>query len=274
MLISDCHTDFVTAYDIVKTSEYLSELKKHSIITLAVFTDDIINFKINSIIKLIEFYRKKFNQIFLPVSIENCSNLTFSQVRQLNAFSVTLTWNYNTKYAGGAFDNGDLTETGINAVKCFESDNILIDTAHLNKKSFYHLSDIYEIKFNSHSCISELNIHDRNLENEQIKIIVQNKGILGLALVNKFLPNNKNSDIQNIADTIDYFVDKYGYQYLAIGSDFGGSLDLPINLTKYNNFNDLINIFIKRGYSDEIINSVLHKNYFNFLKNNNILQVN
>ena len=95
-----------------------------------------------------------------------------------------------------------------------------------------------------------------------------------MALVNKFLPNNKNSDIQNIADTIDYFVDKYGYQYLAIGSDFGGSLDLPINLTKYNNFNDLINIFIKRGYSDEIINSVLHKNYFNFLKNNNVLQVN
>ncbi len=272
MLISDCHTDFITAFSVNKSFEYFNELSNGSIINLALFTDDLFYFDIKKILTLYKFYQKKYKNIKFLKSIENISSLKKEEIINLNPFCVSLTWNYDNEYAGGALEDGSLTKKGIEAVKYFDSENILIDAAHLNRKSFFELNKIYQIKFNSHTAFFDLKKHKRNIDDQQIKIIIENNGIIALTLVNKFLSdyNYKKNDVNTIRENLDFFISKYGYNNLSVGTDFGGTFDLPLDINTYKDFYILKEHLLQKGFSDEIINAIFYENFNEFLKRNNL----
>ena len=71
---------------------------------------------------------------------------------KIKPFSVTLTWNYENQFAGGAKTDIGLTCLGRDAVALLEDNRILVDTAHLSKKAFNDLSEVTRQPiFNSHS---------------------------------------------------------------------------------------------------------------------------
>lgn len=136
---------------------------------------------------------------------------------------ITLTWNTENELASGCFSENDkgLTDFGKEAVKEMVKRNIVPDVSHLNEKSFYDLCEATDFPFiASHSDCYSLNPHVRNLKDEQIKIICQRKGLIGLNFYNKFLGSG--NSIEVLIKHAEHILKLGGENILALGSDFDG----------------------------------------------------
>ena len=178
----------------------------------------------------IKKHAKTIKEMGMLLHVEDAwfiSERNIDELMALRPFSVGLTWNYNNPLAGGAHDDGGLTDLGRAIVSKLDNSGIRIDLAHLNKKSFYDVAKLLKGRklFCSHTCFSDVHPHARNLDRAQIQTIVDSDGLIGLTLVPEFL----GGDIQN---HIDYFIKNFGDANLAIGTDFYGCNVEP----NYNNY--------------------------------------
>lgn len=276
MKICDAHTDFLTEIKDRKERErYVKSIRKiKGAISCAVFTTnsticlkDVENYKLE-----LDYYNKKYHTEFL-LSIEDLGFIKdvteLKNLIKLKPFSVSLTWNFKNQFAGGANSNSGLTKFGKLAIKMLEKNNILIDTAHLNRKSFYEFIKITtQPIYNSHSNIYSLHNHKRNLTNQQIKKIVEANGFLGVSIYKDFISNNEISSC-DIASQFDYLIKKFGYKNFGFGTDFYGINTMPKDVKTYQDFKFVKKHLREFGYSNDIINHVFYKNFYVF-KNNKI----
>ena len=135
-------------------------------------------------------------------------------------------------------------------------EGIIIDLAHLNKKSFYQVAGCGQKLFCSHTCFDEVCSHKRNLDKKQIQTIVDSGGLVGLTLVGDFLGGR---ELENVYNHIDYFIKNFGADNLAIGTDFYGTEQLPYELEQYKDF-------AKLELPQTTLNKIFHKNYYDFQK--------
>lgn len=170
---------------------------------------------------------------------------------------IGLTWNNSNAFGGGAYSYESLTALGKKAILSMNDRNMVLDTAHLNKPSFYDAIETADKVICSHTCFYNVNHHPRNLTKEQIRAIINKRGIVGLCLVGDFLGGN---DIETVIRHIDWFLDNFGDKNLSVGTDFYGTDKLPEGLKSYKDFDRLILEMIRRGYSDSTINKILYKN--------------
>ena len=278
MFIADSHNDFLTKFNRYGYERYVDEQVRSGlkIMSCAVFTTELNN-PISFIKEANDFlvdYNTKNKQSKLLLSIEDMyfvDLLNISEIIKLKPISCGLTWNYENSLAGGVFSEKGVTSKGKNIIKKLEEKNILIDTAHLNKKSFFDVCEVTSKPiYNSHCCLNSLNKNDRNLDDEQIDILVKSNGYLGVCFVGKFLTKNK-VRVNDVVKHILYFIEKYGYKNIGIGSDFNGTEDLPQCLKCYADFKWLENEFRKMGVDDNIIECVFYKNYVEFLMRNSLI---
>lgn len=137
---------------------------------------------------------------------------------------ITVTWNGQNELASGCFAENDtgLTLFGREAVKEMVKNNIVPDVSHLSEKGFYDLCDTTDFPFiASHSDVYEITPHVRNLKDEQIKIISQRGGLIGLNFYNKFLGLDKNS-LDMMLKHAEYILNLGAENTLALGSDYDG----------------------------------------------------
>ncbi len=174
----------------------------------------------------------------------------------LNPVYCGLTWNYDNKYAGGAFGDGRLTANGVKLVTFLNENNIAVDTAHLNEKSFYDVVSRSGKVLNSHTSLSLLKNHKRNLNAHQIRFLIERGGIVGLTPVAKFC--------DDYFVSIDSFAQSYGVDNLAIGTDFFGADDFSVGYDSYDKLFSLFNRLVSRGYSESDINKIFSKNAIRF----------
>ncbi len=279
--IADSHNDFMTKITAKEKNCYLSHCQKVGvkIISCAIFTsnlklciDDLYNFK-NEIVKL----KNKYKDIFLLFSIEDIGFIHEEDIDKfikLRPISCTLTWNFDNHLAGGALGKNGITKLGKKIISDLEKNNIFIDTAHLNKKSFWEFSKITTKPiYNSHSNIYDLKRHKRNLTDKQIEMIVKSKGYLGLTIYDKFVGKEGKVDSKTIALQFDYLIKKFGYKNFGFGTDFYGidTNNLPKDIKSYEEIEKIARELKKLGYSEKIIECITYKNYEDFLKRNNLI---
>lgn len=265
MKICDSHNDFLTS-DYIEKEKMFKRLNKVGKICCAVFTTNK-----GFSVKDIEIFKnevRNYKNIIFTIEDVGCFDLKdIEEIIKLNPFACTLTWNYNNDYAGGSNGKIDLTEKGKYLVKILEENKILIDTAHLNRKSFYRLVKITKFPiFNSHANIYNIHKHKRNLTDKQIDTIVKSNGYLGISLYQDFV-SNKIISSKDIALQFDYLIKKFGYKNFGFGTDFFGieTNKLP---TDINSYKDINNVFIelkKLGYSKKIIRHIAYKNFIMFI---------
>lgn len=189
---------------------------------------------------------------------------------KLKPFSCSLTWNFDNKFAGGSHGEQGLTKLGENVIKKLENNHILFDLAHINKKSFFNAQNISKNPpYISHTGFCFIRDDKRNLDEEQIKFIVKNKGFIGLFFYDK-LSMAKNADkscfsVKNIAENYARFVDKFGCENIGVGSDFYGISNPPKNLENYFQFSRLKYELENLGMSGGEMDKIFYKNFQNFL---------
>ncbi len=178
---------------------------------------------------------------------------------------ITLTWNGSNELANGCFsdDKSGLTDFGREVVKIMNEKNMAVDVSHLNEKGFYDVSEISTEPFvASHSDCVKVNDHVRSLTDEQIKIIIDRKGIIGVNFYDKFL-GKQYECFDAVYRHIYHILSLGGEDAVAMGSDFDGcSIDERLN--GLDKIEDLYEYLDKRLNDRKILDKICFENAHNY----------
>ncbi len=183
---------------------------------------------------------------------------------------ITLTWNGKNEIATGAYSEGGFTQFGKQFVKECENKNIIIDSSHLNRQSFFELAKIAEKPFiASHSNADIVNKDQgkkRNLSKEQIEIIKGIGGLIGLNYFTEFLEDENVEGVDALCRQIDYFYNLGCENVIALGSDYDGC-EISEELSGIERLPHIYNELLSKGYSGELLNKIFYLNAKKFFRN-------
>ncbi len=182
---------------------------------------------------------------------------------------ITLTWNAKNEIASGAFSDGGITQFGKTFIKEAEELGIIIDVSHLNRQSFFELSEIAELPFvASHSNADIINNefgHKRNLSEEQIQVINERHGLIGLNFCRDFIEDENANGIDALYRQIEYMLSLGCEDTIAFGSDFDGC-KVPDD---FNGIQTIPNIYLQlkeKGINETILKKLFCENAKRFFK--------
>lgn len=177
--------------------------------------------------------------------------------------ALTLTWNGENQIAGGADTDVGLKEFGKCVIEELNRFNIMTDLSHLNKKSFYDALELATRPIITHSCLEHINPHRRNIDDNQLKALIQKEGVFGLCFYPAFL--GQGNVFENLYKNIFHILD-LGYEnYLCIGSDFDGA-DMGKELYDISFVPKLYEYLKQKDINTEILDKIFFYNAYNFFE--------
>ena len=272
-MICDTHNDFLTELGEEEIPKYIDCCKKEKVKTICAsyWTSEKTKAQI---IKDLPRRAKLLSGsgFFLHVEdlwwVESEDDLKF--LLDLKPFSCSLTWNNRNSLAGGAKSEGGLTAWGRRVTEALLSCAVVVDTAHLNRESFYEVAEVIGKNiYCSHTGFYGVKRSPRNLTDKQIDAIVGSGGFIGLFFFDKCVkvsPAKEEFSVNDIVQNLKYFASRWGYENIGIGSDFYGIENCPKGLENYKDFENLHRALKKEGWSETQIEKVLSLNFLNFLR--------
>ncbi|MEG1821638.1 MAG: membrane dipeptidase [Clostridiales bacterium] len=180
--------------------------------------------------------------------------------------SFGITWSNDNSFAGGANTDTGLKDLGRNLLRAMNKLPVLVDLAHMNKKSFFDSMEILEKPpIVTHGCCYSLCAHRRNLTDDAMKLLAGAKGLFGITFVDSFLKEGGNATIDRIVDHIIYAADIMGLKNVCLGSDFDGT-DLPSDMCGQKDIGKLKEQMLKRDFSNDEIDDIMGNNLKNYLE--------
>ena len=150
---------------------------------------------------------------------EDCEFL--EQYYQAGLRLIGPTWNNANRYAGGCASDQGLSKEGKRLVRLCNERGILLDGAHLNRRSFWQMLELSEQPIIvSHTCCAALQPHQRNLNDSQLIALAKRGGVAGITFVPDFLGGA--GDLPRLCEHIEHAVSLIGSEHVALGSDFDG----------------------------------------------------
>jgi len=184
---------------------------------------------------------------------------------------LTLTWNQRNQIADGIGESrtgSGLTEFGLKVIDEMNDLGMLIDVSHLSETGFWDVIKRSKTPIvASHSNCYALCPHPRNLKDEQIKVLADKGGVIGITFVPNFLSQEKRkTTVKDVVKHIDYLVEKVGVDCIGLGSDFDGTGDLPLGLEGVDKIPNLTEELLDRGYKEREIEKILGGNFLRVFK--------
>lgn len=190
---------------------------------------------------------------------------------------------YSTgRYASGTGTTDGFTSSGKDLLKEMDALNMILDATHLTDKGFSEAMDLFQgsVWASHHNCRA-LVPHQRQLSDEQIKILIDRKAVIGgcfdaWMMKPNFtqrvsIPAEFGIKIETIIDHYDHICQIAGNSlHCAIGSDLDGTYGTeqsPSDMDTIADLQNLKGLLSKRGYSQEDIENIFHKNWLRFLRN-------
>lgn len=208
-----------------------------------------------------------------------CSSKMMDYAQQIGVKLVTLTWNADNEIAGGCQSNTDLgfTEFGKHFIKELEKANIIADVSHINRKSFFELMDmetdvpVIASHSNSASVLLKTRIDSKDrwfserrlLTDEQIKLLIERKSLIGLNFCNSFLGDPGDDGFSAVLRHAEHILSLGGEDSICIGSDFDGC-EMNPELSGLDKMFDLYCFLSKSGLENSILDKMFYKNAENF----------
>ena len=189
-------------------------------------------------------------------------------------------------------EHNGLSEFGKKVVTEMNRLGIIADASHISVNSFYDLIKVSKAPIiASHSGCRALADHSRNLDDEQLKALAKNGGVIQIVAVGgflrlvsserrkarsdlkekldegkieneQFLEEMKEIDakypsasLSDFVDHIDHAVKVAGIEHVGIGTDFDGGGGVP----GFNDHSQALNVtieLVRRGYSEEDISKI------------------
>lgn len=195
-----------------------------------------------------------------------CDAGRLEELKELGFTVVGLTWNSANALAGSCVTGEGLTAKGKDFVRRAQDLGFLIDVSHLSEKAFWDLIPITKAPLiATHSNSRAVCNHPRNLTDEQIRVICNLDGIVGLNLYSPFLNESGRADFDDVRRQIDHFVGLGGQHHLCLGGDLDGCDELPGGFLDITSLNDLAKHLISGGLDETLVLNIFNNNAVRFL---------
>lgn len=198
----------------------------------------------------------------LEASLENLEKVYAAGVRMIGP-----THFFDNEFGGSAHgeNRAGLSDFGKSAVQKMNELGIFIDLAHASPAI---VEDVLNLTTKpvmvSHTGVRAVLDSQRNLSDAQIQKIAANGGIIGIAFFDMAVGE---PELPNIIASIKHVRDLVGIQYVALGSDYDGSVAVPFDIT---GLPLIVEGLMKAGFSEAEIRAVMGENVKDFfLKNLN-----
>lgn len=193
---------------------------------------------------------------------------------------ITLTWNEENEIGYGCQSGNDsgLKPLGKRLLRDMERLNIVADVSHLNTAGFYDAvssgAKVIASHSNSKSVLEKTRADSedkifscrRNLDDEQIKVLAECNGLIGINFCKSFLGDEGDDGFEAVYRHITHIMELGGADILAIGSDFDGCEINPA-LSGVDKMPDLEEFLLGKGFEKKLVDKIFYKNAYNFFKN-------
>lgn len=189
----------------------------------------------------------------------DCDSERLFSMRDQGFRMMTLTWNADNALAGCHFGSAHLTDQGRKFVKTAQDLGIYIDVSHLGEQSFWDLADVTEKPIvASHSNARAVWDVTRNLSDDQLRVIAQTGGTVGLNLYTEFL--GEKADFETLLRHLEHMMNICGEDHVALGGDLDGCETLPAGFRNVGSYADFYRYLKGRGYSESLLDRIFYRN--------------
>lgn len=162
-----------------------------------------------------------------------------------------------------------LTSLGVELIRRCNELGILVDLSHLNWKGFLDVAQHSSAPLvATHSNAHALCHHARNLTDEQLLIIKDSSGMVGLNFATAFLRSDgkmlPDVPLDQMMRHLDYLLEFLGEDGVGLGSDFDGA-EIPEKIGDCAGLPILVRAMHEHGYGEELINKICFNNWVNVL---------
>ena len=184
------------------------------------------------------------------------------EMKKAGICALTLTWNGENRIAGGSKTDKGLTPFGKRVIKEMNFLNMLCDLSHLNEKSFYSVIELTDYPIATHSNCKSVFDCPRNLNDNQLKLIAEKGGIVGLCFYPQFLGGDV---YEKLYENIYHMLELGMENNIAIGSEFDGA-DMREELCDISGIRLLYAKLHEKGIDKLILDKIFYKNAENYLE--------
>ena len=181
-------------------------------------------------------------------------------------------------YAMGTGADGQVTDRGRQLLRRFDELGMILDLVHTADTACQQCLDLFNgAVFISHGNCRAIVDHDRQISDEQIRLVAERGGVIGIVIDNWMLksgwrqnPDRSRVSLETVADHIDHICQLSGSaHHVGIGSDLDGgygSEQIPGDINTIADLVKLEPVLRSRGYNDTDINGVMHGNFLRFFR--------
>ena len=182
-------------------------------------------------------------------------------------------------YSHGTQAPGGLTERGGPLLKALSAAGIILDVSHLAERAFWEALEAFDGQvLATHNCCRALCDHDRQLDDAQIKALVDRGGVIGTACDDWMLSplwdpeaqDNTGITLETVVDHMDHVCQVAGNAgHAAIGTDLDGGYgkeQSPADMETIADLQKIPALLERRGYSGDDVTSMMHGNWIRLLR--------
>jgi membrane dipeptidase len=182
------------------------------------------------------------------------------------------------RYAGGTSTELGLTSVGVDLLAEMNRLGIILDLTHLSDQAFWEAINCFDGRvLASHNNCRALVPHQRQFTDEQLRLIIERGGVIGVACDNWMIrpgwthgaKDNEPVYLKDVVDHIDHICQLAGNSgHAAIGSDLDGGFgreQSPSDLDTIADLQKIAHILTERGYSENDITAIMHGNWLRLL---------
>jgi len=166
-----------------------------------------------------------------------------------------------TSAPGGSRSAG-LSDFGKAYVERLNEMRVGVDLAHISRPGFFDAADVHDRTqplFVTHTGLAGVYEHWRNITDEQLRIVADTGGTVGVIMHAAFL-GRRRVTVATVVDHLEHIVNSVGEDCASIGTDYDGFIIPPKDLPGIWAFPRLVQEMLDRGWSDVRIRKILGGN--------------
>jgi membrane dipeptidase len=167
--------------------------------------------------------------------------------------------------AAGARRGEGLSDFGRDYVRRLDEKRILVDLAHVNREGFFDAVAVHDRSLPlivTHTGVTGVTPHWRNLDDEQLHAIADSGGTVGVMYQSSFLGDPYwGGRSESVIRHVEHVVKTVGEDFASLGSDWDGAICPPRDLTSPLHLPRLVEHMLRRGWSADRIAKILGGNY-------------
>ncbi len=170
-----------------------------------------------------------------------------------------------TSAPGAARRGAGLTRAGREFVERLDAKRIFVDLAHINREGFFDAVEVHDASLPllvTHTGVSGVTPHWRNLDDEQLRAVADTGGTIGVMYQSSFLGEPAwGGRAEAVLRHLAHIVETVGEDHASLGSDWDGAIVPPRDLATPLDLPRLVEGMLRRGWSAERIRKILGGNF-------------